>query len=89
MPNGQTGQQNPYKGDPPRAWAKGRFEKADGTGTIEIELVADLGDPTEGAISTDNMRRLKVADAPDVVTNFGREDGGWVCINMPEVGLEK
>jgi hypothetical protein len=89
MLSGGTGQENPYKGYPLRAWIRARFEKADGTGSVEMDLVADLGDPTEGHISTENMQQLKVADTQGHVTNFGAETGGWVCINMPEVGLEK
>ena len=60
MPNGKKEQRNPYKGDPARAWVKVTFEKADGTGNIEKELLADLGDPHEGVISKDNMKKLKL-----------------------------
>lgn len=89
MPNGQPEQRNSYKGNPLRAWVTVTFEKADGTGNAQKELVADLGDPTEGVISQDNLRQLKVADAPAQRTNWGLEERGWVCINMPELGLEK
>lgn len=87
MSNGE--QRNPYRGDPPNPWIKVRFERADGMGNIEKELAVDTGDPDEASISSQNMRQLKMADGPSVQTNFGRADGGWVCINMPELGLEK
>ncbi|MBM3235139.1 hypothetical protein FJZ31_02450 [Candidatus Poribacteria bacterium] len=53
------------------------------------ELGVDTGDPGEARISSENMKKLKVADGPNVKTNFGLAKGGWVCINMPELGLEK
>ena len=90
MPNGQREQRNPYKGDPPRSWVKVEFEKADGTGNITKQLVADTGWPLEATISKENMRKLKLANGEDVPkTNFGKQEGGWVCIKVPELGLEK
>ncbi len=89
MPNGNHEQRNPYKGQPSQPWVKVRFEKAAGTGNVEKELAVDTGDPREARISSENMKILKVADGPNVQTNFGLAEGGWVCINMPEMGLEK
>lgn len=88
MPNGNQEQRNPYKGAPPHAWIKVTFEKADGTGSVVKELGVDTGDPGEARISSE-MKKLKVADGPNVKTNFGLAKGGWACINMPELGLEK
>ena len=33
------------------------------------------------------MARLKVRDAPDLHTNFGLLQGGWLQLAMPELGL--
>ena len=33
------------------------------------------------------MARLKIRDGPDVKTNFGLLQGGWLQLAMPEVGL--
>ncbi len=87
MPNG--GQRNSYKGDPPNSWVKLKFEKADGTGTLEKDLAVDTGSDVEADIGSQNMRQLKLADGPRQQTNFGPAQGGWVCIKMPELGLEK
>ena len=87
MPNRE--QRNPYKGNPPNPWVTVRFEKADGTGSVEKQLAVDTGDPSEARISSQNMRELKLADGPNVETNYGHAAGGWVYINMPELGLEK
>ena len=89
MPNENQEQRNPYKGNPPHAWVRVRFEKADGTGSVEKELGVDTGDPGEARISSANMRKLKLADGPNRQTNFGRAEGGWVCITMPELGFDK
>ena len=40
-------------------------------------------------ISRENMEQVKLADGPTIETNFGRAEGGWVCISIPELGLEK
>jgi hypothetical protein len=36
-------QRNPYKGDLPRPWVTVVFQKADGSGNIEKQLLADTG----------------------------------------------
>jgi len=87
MPNRE--QRNPYKGNPPNPMVTVRFEKADGTGSVEKQLAVDTGDPSEARMSSQNMRELKLADGPNVETNYGHAAGGWVYINMPELGLEK
>ena len=33
------------------------------------------------------MARLKAGDAPDINTNFGAMQGGWLQLAMPELGL--
>jgi hypothetical protein len=33
------------------------------------------------------MARLKAGDAPDIQSNFGLLQGGWLQLAMPELGL--
>ncbi len=35
------------------------------------------------------MRLLRLRRGPTMRTNFGRADGGWVMLSIPEVGLER
>ena len=81
-------QRNPYKGSPERPWVRLRFTAIDGL-TVELDLLADTGNPCAIIISPQDMLRLKAADAPDVSTNFGLLQGGWVQLAMPEFGLEQ
>ena len=79
-------QRNPYKGNPERPWITVRLAGPDGS-IAELELLADTGNPCAIIISQQQMLRLKVADAPDVSTNFGLLQGGWLQLTMPEFGL--
>jgi len=54
----------------------------------EIELLADTGNPFAVVISHAVMASLKIRSAPDVNTNFGVLEGGWVHLQMPELGLD-
>ena len=35
------------------------------------------------------MARLKTGDAPDMQSNFGPLQGGWLQLAMPELGLDQ
>src|SRR5437660_12493307 len=67
-------QRNPYKGKPERPWISVRLE-APGAPSTELDLLADTGNPCAIIISQEQMLRLKIADAPDVSTNFGLLQG--------------
>jgi hypothetical protein len=54
---------------------------------VELDLRADTGNPCAAIIGQQAMARLKVADAPDMNTNFGVIQGGWLQLAMPELGL--
>src|SRR5437870_3001745 len=81
-------QRNPYKGSPPRPWVRLRLSAPDGT-THEIELLADTGNPCAIILSLAVMAKLKQRAAPDVHSNFGLLEGGWVHLSMSELGLDQ
>jgi hypothetical protein len=79
-------QRNAYKGSPPRPWLRVRFESGDGA-SHEFDLLADTGNPFAVILSEHHWNQLKISDAPDVGTNFGTLQGGWLNLAMPEFGL--
>ena len=81
-------QRNPYKGSPSRPWVRVRFTAADGS-TQEIQLLADTGNPCAIIIAQTALAKLMQRAAPDVQSNFGLLQGGWVQLSMPELGLDQ
>jgi hypothetical protein len=58
-------------------------------GTVhEFELLADTGNPFAIVFGQAAMASLKLRTAPDVHTNFGVLQGGWLHVHMPELGLD-
>lgn len=88
MNTGLTEQRNPYKGSPPRSWVRLRVTAADGT-LHEVEVLADTGNPCAIIISQALMAKLKQRTAPDLRSNFGLLEGGWVHLTIPELGLDE
>src|SRR5437016_14402968 len=88
MVAGPFEQRNPYKGSPPRPWLRLRINTLNGT-TEELELLADTGNPCAIICGQDIMTRLKRRAAPDVSSNFGLLEGGWIQLSMPELGLDQ
>jgi hypothetical protein len=80
-------QRNPYKGSPPRPLVRLRFAAPDGS-KHEVELLADTGNPCATIISQALMTRLKQRATPDVQSNFGLLQGGWLRVTMPELGVD-
>jgi hypothetical protein len=56
---------------------------------VELQLLADTGNPCAVIISQQNMARLSVGDGPGVATNFGFLRGGWLQLSMTELGLDQ
>jgi hypothetical protein len=81
-------QRNAYKGTPSRPWVQLRLLAPDGT-VDEIELLADTGNPCAIVIGVAGMARFKRRAAPDMKTNFGLLEGGWLRVRMPEAGLDQ
>jgi hypothetical protein len=81
-------QRSVYKGSPPRPWISLRLVAADDT-ALELQLLADTGNPCGVIIGPQVMRQVKRTDGPDLATNFGTLQGGWVLVVMPELGLDR
>ncbi len=79
-------QKNPYKGSPERPWIRLRLAAPDGS-TVEREFLADTGNPCALILGQQDMALLKASDGPDVNSNFGLLQGGWLQLAMPELGL--
>ncbi len=65
-----------------------RLTAPDGTAQ-EVEVVADTGNPCALVISPARMAGLKHRAAPDVQSNFGLLEGGWLHLAMPDLGLDQ
>ncbi len=79
-------QLNAYKGTTPRCWVRLRFAAADGS-LHERELLADTGCPCAAILGVADFALLLHATASGMNTNFGPLSGGWIELNMPELGL--
>jgi hypothetical protein len=79
-------QVNPYKGTTPRCWVRIRFAAADGS-LHERELLADTGSPCAVILGQADLGLLVRASAAVLNTNFGPLSGGWLEVEMPELGL--
>ena len=79
-------QGNPYKGKPQRPWIRLRLNALDGS-LVELDVLADTGNPCALIVSSPSMARSKSGDAPDIQSNFGLLQGGWLRLAMPEFGL--
>lgn len=58
-------------------------------GRETLELLADTGNPCAIVISTIAMAKLSFLAAPDINSNFGLLEGGWLRIDMPELSLDQ
>lgn len=87
MPNGAE-QRNPFKGSPPRPWVRVLLVARDG-GNYEVQLLADTGNPCAIIISQALMASLKLRAAPDLTTNFGLLQAGWLRVIVPELRLDE
>ena len=81
-------QRNPYKGISPRAWVRVQLLALDGS-TEVVELLADTGNPFALIIGSIQMARVIRRGVLPVNTNFGRMDGGWVRVMIPDVGFDE
>lgn len=81
-------QRNAYKGVPARPVVHVGLRTRDG-GTRRLELLADTGNPCAIVVSKTAMEDLSFLAAPDVKSNFGLLEGGWLSICMPEFSLDR
>ena len=77
-------QRNRYQGTPLRPWFRLRILAANGVAR-DLSVLADTGNPCALIVSAQEMRQFKRGDAPDVQTNFGALQGGWLEIEIPEL----
>jgi len=82
-------QRNPYKGDPSRSWVTVVFQKADGSGKIAKQLIADTGGVAAVRISRSLLHQIEIRPAGIQDTNFGLAEGSWVWVEIPELGFRK
>jgi hypothetical protein len=81
-------QRNGYKGITPCAWVRVRLIALDGT-EIEIELLADTGNPYPIIISTSLMKRVIHRREASKRTNFGLLAGGWLLIRIHDINFDQ
>jgi hypothetical protein len=87
MSAGSSEQRNRYKGFPARPWVRLRLTALD-SAEHALELLADTANPCALIICRPAMAILKLRTAPDITSNFGLLEGGWLHIYMPELGLD-
>jgi hypothetical protein len=81
-------QRNLYKGSPPRPWMRLILLAATGD-TLELDALADTGNPCGLIVASDVMHRFNLGVEPTVHTNFGPLAGGWLRIQVPEIGFDE
>jgi hypothetical protein len=54
-----------------------------------LQLLADTGNPCAVILGEAAMKDLKRRAAPDLGSNFGALEGGWIRIVMPELRLDQ
>jgi hypothetical protein len=76
-----------YKGTPPRPWIRLELITPDGE-TRAFEAVADTGNPLPLIVSSALMFDCCHLGGPGTETNFGRLDGGFLRVRIPETGVD-
>lgn len=76
-----------YKGTPPRPWIRLDLITPDGE-TRVVEAVADTGNPLPLIVSSALMFDCCHLGGPGTETNFGRLDGGFLRVRIPETGVD-
>jgi len=54
-----------------------------------IEALADTGNPCALIVGPEVMRQFNQGMAPGMNTNFGSLDGGWLRVQIPEIGFDE
>jgi len=85
---GSFEQRNPYKGSPPRPCVRLSLTANDGT-ILEVELLADTGNPCAIILGQEHLGTLKRGHAPDMHSNFGGLQGGWLHVSMADLGVDR
>lgn len=61
---------------------------SDGT-TQDVQALADTGNPCALIVGLGVLRQFNLGLAPGMSTNFGPLDGGWLRVQIPELGLDE
>jgi hypothetical protein len=80
-------QRNPYKGSPDRSWLRLTLVAANGA-TTQLQAITDTGNPCALVVGADVMRQFNLGIAPGMNTNFGPLDGGWLRVQIPDIGFD-
>ena len=56
--------------------------------SLDLNLLADTGNPCALIISPARMALLKQRDGVDVNSNFGLLEGGWLHVAMPDLQVD-
>lgn len=81
-------QRNVYKGSPARPWMRLTLVAASGT-TLELDALADTGNPCALIVAADVLQQFNLGLEPAVRTNFGPLAGGWLRIQVLEIGFDE
>ncbi len=81
-------QRNLYRGSPLRPWLRLTLVAADGA-TREIDVVADTGNPCALIVDQDVLDRFNLGLLPGMNTNFGPLQGGWLRIQIVDLGFDE
>lgn len=81
-------QRNSYKGSPLRPWVRLALIAAGGE-QRQVEALADTGNPCALIVSPEVMRQFNQGTAPGMNTNFGALGGGWLRVQIPEIGFDE
>ena len=87
MPERPSEQRNVYRGEPARAWLRLDLISAEGR-VRQLDLLADTGNPCAIIIDAATMQSLRWRVSISTDSNFGRLDGGWLRIAIPELGFD-
>jgi len=80
-------QRRAYKGSPPRAWIRLMIVGPNNESCV-IDALADTGNPCALIVSQEVMSRFNSGVSPGMSTNFGKLDGGWLRIQIPELSFD-
>jgi hypothetical protein len=81
-------QRNPYKGTPARPWIRLVLVGADGQKHV-LQALADTGNPCALVVSSAVLDAFNLGRIPGMDTNFGHFDGGWLRVQVPEIGFDE
>jgi hypothetical protein len=80
-------QRNAYKGGSPRAWL--RLRLVGKNAVEERDFLVDSGSPFDLIVDVNTMLQFGVTTGQTSSTNFGVLVGGWLQLQIPDVGFDQ